>query len=72
MLQNAGSYDAVDIDPYGSPSHLLDSAVQACSEGGLLLVTATDMAGNAPALLPAAQYGSGMYCTRVPEAAFCQ
>lgn len=43
-LQNAYSFDAVDLDPYGSPSKLLDSAVQAVSEGGLLLVTATDMA----------------------------
>ena len=37
-------YDAVDLDPYGTPAHLLDSAVQAVSEGGLLMVTATDMA----------------------------
>lgn len=27
-LQNAYSFDAVDLDPYGSPSKLLDSAVQ--------------------------------------------
>lgn len=38
------SYDAVDLDPYGTPAPLLDSAVQAVAEGGLLLVTATDMA----------------------------
>ena len=38
-------YDAVDLDPYGTPAQLLDTAVQAVSEGGLLLVTATDMAG---------------------------
>lgn len=38
------AYDAVDLDPYGSPTQLLDSAVQATAEGGLLLVTATDMA----------------------------
>lgn len=43
-LQNTGLFDAVDLDPYGSPSKLLDSAMQAVSEGGLLLVTATDMA----------------------------
>ena len=48
MLQQAGLYDAVDLDPYGSPSHFLDSAVQAVAEGGLLLVTATDMAGRIP------------------------
>lgn len=34
----------VDLDPYGTPSIFLDSAVQAVSEGGLLLCTATDMA----------------------------
>ena len=45
MLQRPGAYDAVDLDPYGSPVQLLDSAVQAVSEGGLLMVTATDMGG---------------------------
>ncbi|CAL8462795.1 g2328 [Coccomyxa elongata] len=43
-LQNPDGYEAVDLDPYGSPAQFLDSAVQAVSEGGLLLVTATDMA----------------------------
>lgn len=37
-------YDAIDLDPYGTPAHLLDSAVQSVAEGGLLAVTATDMA----------------------------
>ena len=46
MLQSPAAYDAVDLDPYGSPVQLLDSAVQAVSEGGLLMVTATDMGGN--------------------------
>ncbi len=46
MLQRPSSYDAVDLDPYGSPVQLLDSAVQAVSEGGLLMVTATDMGGQ--------------------------
>lgn len=44
-------FDAVDLDPYGCPSTFLDGAVQCVSEGGLLLVTATDMAvlaGNSP------------------------
>ncbi len=34
----------VDLDPYGSPSVFLDSAVQSITEGGLLMCTATDMA----------------------------
>ena len=41
----------VDLDPYGSPTQFLDSAVQCVSDGGLLCVTCTDMAvlcGNAP------------------------
>lgn len=37
-------YDVIDLDPYGSPSPFLDSAVQAVSEGGLLCITCTDMA----------------------------
>lgn len=45
MLGNEGAYDVVDLDPYGSPCHLLDSAVQSLADGGLLMVTATDMAG---------------------------
>ena len=41
----------IDLDPYGSPSPFLDSAVQSLADGGLLCVTATDMAvlcGNSP------------------------
>lgn len=41
-LQNR--FDVIDLDPYGSPAIFLDGAVQSISEGGLLLVTATDMA----------------------------
>lgn len=42
---------AVDLDPYGCPSPFLDAAVQCVSDGGVLLVTCTDMAvlaGNCP------------------------
>ncbi|KAI5651474.1 n2,N2-dimethylguanosine tRNA methyltransferase domain-containing protein [Phthorimaea operculella] len=44
-------FSAIDLDPYGCPSIFLDSAVQSVQDGGLLLVTATDMAvlaGNSP------------------------
>ncbi|KOB74411.1 tRNA (Guanine-N2-)-methyltransferase [Operophtera brumata] len=44
-------FTAIDLDPYGCPSIFLDAAVQAVQDGGLLLVTATDMAvlaGNSP------------------------
>lgn len=48
------------IDPYGNPTMFLDGAVQSIAEGGLLLVTATDMAilaGNNPESCYA-KYGS--------------
>ncbi|MEM2281773.1 MAG: tRNA (guanine(10)-N(2))-dimethyltransferase [Candidatus Bathyarchaeia archaeon] len=37
-------FDAVDIDPFGSPTPFLDSAIRAIRDGGLLALTATDMA----------------------------
>uniref|UniRef100_A0A1I7Z762 tRNA (guanine(26)-N(2))-dimethyltransferase n=1 Tax=Steinernema glaseri TaxID=37863 RepID=A0A1I7Z762_9BILA len=44
-------FHAVDLDPYGSASIFLDSAVQAVADRGILMVTCTDMAvlcGNTP------------------------
>lgn len=44
-------FHAVDLDPYGSASPFLNSAVQCVADGGLLMVTCTDMAtlcGNTP------------------------
>jgi tRNA (guanine26-N2/guanine27-N2)-dimethyltransferase len=37
-------FDVIDLDPFGSPSPFLDSALRAIKKGGLLAVTATDMA----------------------------
>ncbi len=37
-------FDVIDLDPFGSPAPFLDSAVRAIKRGGLLAVTATDMA----------------------------
>jgi tRNA (guanine26-N2/guanine27-N2)-dimethyltransferase len=37
-------FDAIDIDPFGSPAPFLDSAISAIRDGGLLALTATDMA----------------------------
>ncbi|XP_055595180.1 tRNA (guanine(26)-N(2))-dimethyltransferase [Uranotaenia lowii] len=37
-------FTAIDLDPYGTPARFLDGAVQAVEDGGLLLITATDMA----------------------------
>lgn len=36
-------FHCVDVDPYGSPSPFIDAAVQCVTDGGLLMVTATDM-----------------------------
>jgi len=37
-------FDAVDVDPFGSPVPYLDSAIRALRNKGLLAVTATDLA----------------------------
>ena len=37
-------FDFIDIDPFGSPSPYIDSAVRALRDGGLIALTATDMA----------------------------
>lgn len=37
-------FDAIDVDPYGSPSPFIDSALVALRNDGLLAVTATDVA----------------------------
>lgn len=44
LMRHERCFDVVDIDPYGSPSIFLEPAIQAVNEGGLLCVTATDMA----------------------------
>jgi len=39
-----GRFDYVDIDPYGSPSTFIDSAIMATKNHGIIALTATDMA----------------------------
>ncbi|XP_065855019.1 tRNA (guanine(26)-N(2))-dimethyltransferase 2-like [Euphorbia lathyris] len=68
MLTHPKEFDVVDLDPYGSPSVFLDSAIQSVADGGLLMCTATDMAvlcgGNGEVCY--SKYGSyplrGKYC----------
>ncbi|KAI3520911.1 hypothetical protein L1887_10366 [Cichorium endivia] len=68
MLTHPKEFDMVDLDPYGSPSVFLDSAVQSVADGGMLMCTATDMAvlcgGNGEVCY--SKYGSyplrGKYC----------
>jgi len=58
--RHKNKFHCVDIDPYGSPSPFIDAAVQSVSDGGLLMITATDMAilcGNLPESC-FAKYGS--------------
>jgi len=43
MQRSKNQYDAIDLDPYGSPSIFLDTAVGAVRSGGILCVTATDL-----------------------------
>ncbi|KAJ4770399.1 tRNA (Guanine(26)-N(2))-dimethyltransferase [Rhynchospora pubera] len=68
MLTHPKEFDVVDIDPYGSPSTFLDSAVQSVSDGGILMCTATDMAVlcGTSAEVCYSKYGSypvkGKYC----------
>ncbi|MEM2026607.1 MAG: tRNA (guanine(10)-N(2))-dimethyltransferase [Candidatus Bathyarchaeia archaeon] len=40
----AQRFDFIDIDPFGSPAPYIDSAVRALRDGGLLALTATDLA----------------------------
>lgn len=37
-------FDAIDLDPFGSPVPYIDSAIRAMRDNGLLALTATDMA----------------------------
>jgi len=37
-------FDCIDVDPFGSPAPYMDSAVRALQDGGLLALTATDLA----------------------------
>ncbi|KAL3813496.1 hypothetical protein ACJIZ3_014764 [Penstemon smallii] len=68
MMTHPKEFDVVDLDPYGSPSVFLDSAVQSVVDGGILMCTATDMAvlcgGNGEVCY--SKYGSyplrGKYC----------
>jgi len=53
-------FHAVDLDPYGSASPFLDTAVQSVADRGILMITCTDMAtlcGNTPEA-SLAKYGS--------------
>jgi len=44
ILLSENSYDYVDIDPFGSPTHFIQSAIRGCKKNGILAITATDTA----------------------------
>jgi len=51
ILESSG-FDYIDIDPFGSPNHFLDSSIKRLARDGILAVTATDtsaLAGTFPA-----------------------
>ncbi|KAJ9540645.1 hypothetical protein OSB04_027151 [Centaurea solstitialis] len=69
MLTHPKEFDVIDLDPYGSPSVFLDSAVQSIADGGMLMCSATDMQCYVEAVEKSAipsRYGSyplrGKYC----------
>jgi|Deesub1362B_J571_1020462.scaffolds.fasta_scaffold00003_493 tRNA (guanine26-N2/guanine27-N2)-dimethyltransferase len=44
MHQNRYQIDFIDVDPYGTPSPFLDSAVSTVKNNGIIAITATDLA----------------------------
>ena len=42
MGASARSFDIIDLDPCGSPSPFLESAVRAIKDGGLLCIASTE------------------------------
>lgn len=42
FILNSKGFDYIDIDPFGSPNFLLDSAIKRLAREGILAVTATD------------------------------
>lgn len=43
-LLSENRYDYIDIDPFGSPAHFIDSAMRGIKKEGFLAITATDTA----------------------------
>ncbi|VEU21216.1 DEKNAAC102151 [Brettanomyces naardenensis] len=49
MAQHRDEYHVIDLDPYGTAAPFMDSAIQAIKDGGMMLITCTDLgvlAGN--------------------------
>lgn len=70
MYTTKKKYSVVDLDPYGSAAPFLDAAVQAVEDGGLLVVTCTDLAvlaGDAHPEKCWSQYGGAT----IKQSEFC-
>lgn len=70
MYTTKKRFNVIDLDPYGSAAPFLDGAVQAVEDGGLLLVTCTDLAVLAGDSHPEkcfSQYGG----TTIKQSDFC-
>lgn len=70
VMYGSKRYNVIDLDPYGSAAPFLDGAVQAVEDGGLLLVTCTDLAVLAGDSHPEkcfSQYGG----TTIKQSDFC-
>ncbi len=44
FLQQSDGFEYTDIDPFGSPNFLLDTAIKRLARNGILAITATDLA----------------------------
>ena len=44
VLFSESTFDYVDIDPFGSPIHYIQSAIRGCRKKGIIAITATDTA----------------------------
>lgn len=42
MASSQGNFDAIDLDPCGSPAPFLDTAVRALRSGGILCIASTE------------------------------
>lgn len=70
FLQTSEGFDYIDIDPYGSPNFLLDSAVSRLKEGAILAVTATDTAalsGTYPSVCKRKYWARSARCSQQHE-----
>jgi tRNA (guanine26-N2/guanine27-N2)-dimethyltransferase len=70
FLQESKGFDYIDIDPYGSPNFLLDSAISRLRANSILAVTATDTAplsGTYPSTCKRKYWSNPLLCPQKHE-----